>query len=373
MENNKIFVGEASYGRLFHMAQDGCWGPLCGFTGSRSKSEATPGRCTKTAGCLAQAEINEIIRYGDQVDVFHDDASNSDILLYKGDYISYMTPTTEDSRRSDWKGLNFGGSVDWAVDLQALTAEDMTTPERPASGQGSVSRGDVGVNSGNLCEFTCALGFCPEALCICLETGPWTPLPDEKDESNIIAWDNADVELNRLCKFACKYGYCPRDVCTTIPTYDDVITTETDPTTIGGYDYEAARRENSNKCFIYKDKDSGGRNAEQCYAPCQQAVEMAQEEGRTTNYGCVGHWPLDEPIPWQDMGGYLVASGTCSCDNWLVNEITDLVVEAMPMIAAVCDDRFSNPRCVCLSCAPTYQVTLTRSNFQLGSMLMRLS
>ncbi len=26
--NNKIFVGEASYGRSFHMAVDGCWGPM---------------------------------------------------------------------------------------------------------------------------------------------------------------------------------------------------------------------------------------------------------------------------------------------------------------------------------------------------------
>ncbi|KAL1841513.1 hypothetical protein VTJ49DRAFT_7004 [Mycothermus thermophilus] len=32
--NNKIFVGEASYGRSFRMAQAGCWGPTCDFTGT---------------------------------------------------------------------------------------------------------------------------------------------------------------------------------------------------------------------------------------------------------------------------------------------------------------------------------------------------
>lgn len=66
------------------MVQDGCWGPLCEFTGSRTQSDAQPGRCTKTAGYISFAEINEIIKRGDGVNVFHDDASNTDVMLYKG-------------------------------------------------------------------------------------------------------------------------------------------------------------------------------------------------------------------------------------------------------------------------------------------------
>lgn len=81
-------VGEASYGRSFRMAQDGCWGPTCDFTGSRTQSDAAPGRCTKTGGYVAYAEINEIIKRGDGARTFHDDNSNSDIMLYKGNVIN---------------------------------------------------------------------------------------------------------------------------------------------------------------------------------------------------------------------------------------------------------------------------------------------
>jgi hypothetical protein len=83
--NNKIFIGEASYGRSFRMAQDGCWEPMCEFTGTRLESDANPGRCTKTPGYLGYAEINEILsRGGNRVRGFHDHASNTDVLLFQG-------------------------------------------------------------------------------------------------------------------------------------------------------------------------------------------------------------------------------------------------------------------------------------------------
>jgi hypothetical protein len=66
------------------MAVDGCWGPMCDFTGSRTVSNAQPGRCTKTGGYISNAEINELIRKGDGVKQMHDDASNTDVLLYRG-------------------------------------------------------------------------------------------------------------------------------------------------------------------------------------------------------------------------------------------------------------------------------------------------
>lgn len=71
------------------MAQDGCWGPTCDFTGSRTQSDAHPGRCTKTGGYVAAAEINEIIKGGNGVQTFHDAASNSDIMLYLGSFLSF--------------------------------------------------------------------------------------------------------------------------------------------------------------------------------------------------------------------------------------------------------------------------------------------
>jgi len=81
--NNKIFVGESSYGRSFHMADDGCSGPLCDFTGSRTHSDAKPGRCTETSGYISNAEINEIIGRGGSKH-FHDGDSNTDVIIYQG-------------------------------------------------------------------------------------------------------------------------------------------------------------------------------------------------------------------------------------------------------------------------------------------------
>jgi hypothetical protein len=81
--NNKVFVGEASYGRSFHMASDSCWGPLCDFTGSRTQSDAKPGRCTKTSGYISNAEILEISQRGD-IQSFHDSDSDTDVILYEG-------------------------------------------------------------------------------------------------------------------------------------------------------------------------------------------------------------------------------------------------------------------------------------------------
>ena len=119
-----------------------------------------------------------------------------------------MTPETKDTRRDDWKGLNFAGSIDWAVDLQSFTSDDMeVAPERPLSGEeGCVSGEDNTTNSGDLCEFSCTFAFCPESLCTCVSTGPLIELPPETPKSDVIAWDELDVDLNRLCKFACTHG-----------------------------------------------------------------------------------------------------------------------------------------------------------------------
>jgi GH18 family chitinase len=91
--NNKIYVGEASYGRSFQIAKDGYWEPICDFTGLRTKSNAHPGRYTKTSGYLAYAKIQELIKKGGGKS-FHDSGSNSDILLYQGlSPCSHSSPT----------------------------------------------------------------------------------------------------------------------------------------------------------------------------------------------------------------------------------------------------------------------------------------
>ncbi|KAJ6448584.1 hypothetical protein C8R45DRAFT_1224651 [Mycena sanguinolenta] len=125
--SNKLIVGVTSYGRSFQMTTAGCTGPLCTFTGPLSG--ATPGPCTNTAGYIANAEIDQIIANGG-VQTFHDDESDSDILVYNSvQWVAYMDDDTKTSRTSTYKGLNMGGVSDWAVDLQAyLPAYTPPTP-----------------------------------------------------------------------------------------------------------------------------------------------------------------------------------------------------------------------------------------------------
>ncbi|KAJ1335786.1 chitinase [Microdochium nivale] len=112
---NKVIVGVSSYGRAFQMAQAGCSGPLCKFTGPASGALA--GRCTREQGVLANAEIAEIIATNPTAQ--QSVLAGSDILVYNGtQYVAYMKETTKASRVAGYKALNLGGTCDWAIDLQ---------------------------------------------------------------------------------------------------------------------------------------------------------------------------------------------------------------------------------------------------------------
>lgn len=107
------------------MAEKGCVGEMCRFTGSRNTSEAQKGYCTNTAGYIANAEIREILwqakgseNRGYMTVAYHDRASNSDILVYNNmEWVAYMTDNTKGTRTDYYKGLNFGGVSDWVGEL----------------------------------------------------------------------------------------------------------------------------------------------------------------------------------------------------------------------------------------------------------------
>ncbi|KAH7018572.1 glycoside hydrolase superfamily, partial [Microdochium trichocladiopsis] len=117
--SNKVIVGITSYGRSFKMADPNCWGPSCLYLGARNDSPAQPGKCTNTGGYIANGEIEEIIKSkAAPFKQIFDEASDSDILIYNNvEYVGYMSQETKDRRVARYKGLNFGGATDWAVDL----------------------------------------------------------------------------------------------------------------------------------------------------------------------------------------------------------------------------------------------------------------
>ncbi|OJJ98253.1 hypothetical protein ASPACDRAFT_1889517 [Aspergillus aculeatus ATCC 16872] len=118
-DTNKLMVGVSSYGRSFEMTAANCTGPECTYVGPNSG--ATPGRCTQTAGYIANAEINEIIATNPTVQVLFDSGSDSDIIVYnETQWVGYMTNTTKSTRTSYYKGLNMGGTTEWAIDLEAF-------------------------------------------------------------------------------------------------------------------------------------------------------------------------------------------------------------------------------------------------------------
>lgn len=113
---NKVVVGMALYGRSFRMSQAGCYGPDCTYYGP--ESGATPGKCTNTRSYISNFEIREIIASRSDVQQFSD--IDGDILVYDGvQWVSWMTRKLYNDRVNWIKNLNFRGTSDWAIDLDA--------------------------------------------------------------------------------------------------------------------------------------------------------------------------------------------------------------------------------------------------------------
>ncbi|CAD6446912.1 f6d5cff8-cbfa-480f-9e27-745d368ed426 [Sclerotinia trifoliorum] len=136
VESNKVIVGVTSYGRSFQMTTPGCYLDSCTYTGPTS--DAYAGACTQTPGYIANAEIDSIISRnatvlstdGSSVGVtgtpfVHLDDSYSNIVVYNDDqWISYMNDANKIVRTALYRHYNFGGTADWAVDLQSYDEDN---------------------------------------------------------------------------------------------------------------------------------------------------------------------------------------------------------------------------------------------------------
>ncbi|QPH06483.1 hypothetical protein C2857_004988 [Epichloe festucae Fl1] len=115
----KIIVGVSSYGRSFRMESPGCTGPDCRYLGTRQESKAKKGRCTDTAGYIANAELREIIDENKYIKKWYDSETDTDYLVYDDvEWVAYMNEGTKMGRSVWYELSHFGGTSDWAVDLQ---------------------------------------------------------------------------------------------------------------------------------------------------------------------------------------------------------------------------------------------------------------
>jgi chitinase len=122
-----IMVGQPLYGRSFQMSEAGCYTEECTFTGP--DSGALLGPCTGTPSYIGNWEIDQIIsnsQYESTVEEYYSEVAG-DILVYDStQWISWMKPSTYNSR-SEWvQGINFGGTCDWAMDVNASYAPNGT-------------------------------------------------------------------------------------------------------------------------------------------------------------------------------------------------------------------------------------------------------
>lgn len=116
VQASKVIIGMALYGRSFKMTSPGCYGQDCTYVGK--VSGATPGRCTGTAGYISNFEIRDIIDTVVNAQQYSND--EGDIIVYNSvQWVSWMSKERYNSRIAWVKSLNFGGTVDWAIDLDA--------------------------------------------------------------------------------------------------------------------------------------------------------------------------------------------------------------------------------------------------------------
>lgn len=106
------------------MADPSCSGPNCHFTGDDDSSTADPGRCTRTPGILANAEISRILGLGIDEKSYYDQGSDSNVLVYNSTWVGYMDDDTMASRIDYYRSLNFRGFVNWATDLAEFSGDD---------------------------------------------------------------------------------------------------------------------------------------------------------------------------------------------------------------------------------------------------------
>jgi hypothetical protein len=122
--SSQVMVGAASYGRSFTMTTGGCTTEDCTWTAG---GDAAP--CTDTVGYISNAEINQIISENTTATQLYDDESDTNILVYNDtQWVGYMTYETKVERAGLYQEWSFGGTTEWAIDLESFVDSDAWEP-----------------------------------------------------------------------------------------------------------------------------------------------------------------------------------------------------------------------------------------------------
>jgi hypothetical protein len=138
--SHKLTVGITSYGRQFKMTDPNCSNANCTYVGPQGAG--TPGRCTAAPEYISNAEIKEIIQNNPSAKVI-DAGDSSKVMTYDRNWVSYMDDKDKIARTNLWKGMNFGGIIDWAIDLNTFDFDEggSITPGNSKNTQGMRSGG----------------------------------------------------------------------------------------------------------------------------------------------------------------------------------------------------------------------------------------
>lgn len=137
--SNIIAVGVSSYARSFEMTTPGCWTELCIYSGP-----APVGPCTGEAVYIGDYELNMIRAEDSSVELYWDKASYSNIMVYnETNWAAYMNDTNKAAMKVYYKGLNFLGTADWAIDL--AVGSDGKSAES-SFGSGSIAEQTIYIN-----------------------------------------------------------------------------------------------------------------------------------------------------------------------------------------------------------------------------------
>ncbi|KAF4943847.1 hypothetical protein FGADI_13127 [Fusarium gaditjirri] len=149
-----------------------------------------------------------------------------------------------------------------------------------------------------------------------IDNWPLKKLPSKDKSKKAVSFNEEDADLNLPCRFVRKYNFCLEETCNT-------------------------ERKTQNNDEEGDEDNEDTTKGQDSLVPCknvgQPLLDELEEEGRISNYGCVGLFPLDEDILWQRAPGSsdLVAPGQYNCGNFLVNYFSDTVIEALPIIAQI--------------------------------------